>query len=83
MIKVWNYKVKKCMFTLQGHLDYVRTCEFHNELPWILSCSDDQTVRIWNWQNRMGIAILTGHSHYVMAATFHPEDTLIASCSLD
>jgi coatomer protein complex subunit alpha (xenin) len=71
------------MFTLTGHLDYVRTVQFHHELPWIVSCSDDQTVRIWNWQNRMGIAILTGHSHYVMAATFHPEDTLIASCSLD
>ena len=41
MIKVWNYKIKKCMFTLQGHLDYVRTVQFHAELPWILSCSDD------------------------------------------
>jgi len=49
LIKVWNYKVKKCMFTLTGHLDYVRTVEFHLELPWIVSCSDDQTVRIWNW----------------------------------
>lgn len=29
------------MFTLQGHLDYVRTVEFHIDLPWIVSCSDD------------------------------------------
>lgn len=48
-VKVWNYKTKKCMFTLNGHLDYVRTVEFHKELPWIISCSDDQTVRLWNW----------------------------------
>ena len=40
-VKVWNYKTKKCMFTLTGHGDYVRTVEFHAELPWILSCSDD------------------------------------------
>ena len=40
-VKVWNYKTKKCMFTLTGHLDYVRTVEFHNDLPWILSSSDD------------------------------------------
>jgi coatomer protein complex subunit alpha (xenin) len=40
-VKVWNYKLKKCLFTLQGHLDYVRTVEFHNELPWIISASDD------------------------------------------
>jgi coatomer protein complex subunit alpha (xenin) len=37
---------------LNGHLDYVRTVFFHPELPWILSASDDQTIRIWNWQNR-------------------------------
>ena len=82
-VKVWNYKTKKCLFTLTGHLDYIRTVEFHKDLPWICSSSDDQTIRIWNWQNRSVIAILTGHSHYVMSATFHPEDTLLASASLD
>lgn len=51
-IKVWSYQTRRCLFTLNGHLDYIRTVQFHSELPWILSCSDDQTVRIWNWQNR-------------------------------
>ena len=40
-VKVWNYKTKKCQFTLTGHLDYIRTVEFHKELPWICSSSDD------------------------------------------
>lgn len=63
-IKVWNFK--HALYTLSGHLDYVRTVEFHpNDLPWILSCSDDQTIRIWNWQSRNCLAILTGHNHYV------------------
>lgn len=57
--------------------------KFHHELPWIVSTSDDQTIRIWNWQNRSVIAILTGHTHYVMSAEFHPEDNLILSASLD
>ena len=30
-IKVWNYKLRRCLFTLVGHLDYIRTVEFHNE----------------------------------------------------
>lgn len=51
-IKVWSYQTRRCLFTLNGHLDYVRTVFFHNELPWIVSSSDDQTIRIWNWQNR-------------------------------
>ena len=51
---------------LQGHLDYVRTVFFHHTHPWILSASDDQTIRVWNWQSRTCIAILTGHNHYIM-----------------
>lgn len=61
-----SYKTRRCLFTLHGHLDYVRTVFFHPEQPWIISASDDQTIRIWNWQSRTCIAILTGHNHYIM-----------------
>ena len=82
-IKVWNYKLRRCIFTLLGHLDYIRTVEFHDDYPWILSASDDQTIRIWNWQSRSCIAVLTGHNHYVMCAHFHPKEDLVVSASLD
>lgn len=48
--QVWNYKLRRCLFTLLGHLDYIRTVAFHSEYPWIVSASDDQTIRTWNWQ---------------------------------
>lgn len=82
-IKVWNYKVRRCLFTLLGHLDYIRTVQFHNEHPWIVSASDDQTIRVWNWQSRTCISVLTGHNHYVMCAQFHPKQDLVVSASLD
>lgn len=82
-IKVWSYQTRRCLFTLNGHLDYVRTVFFHHELPWIISSSDDQTIRIWNWQNRSLICTMTGHNHYVMCAQFHPKDDLVVSASLD
>ncbi len=53
------------------------------EYPWILSSSDDQTIRVWNWQSRSCVCVLTGHSHYVMCAQFHPSDDLVVSASLD
>jgi WD40 repeat protein len=31
-IKVWNYQLKRCLFTLLGHLDYIRTVQFHHEV---------------------------------------------------
>lgn len=64
-------------------MDYIRTTVFHHEYPWILSASDDQTIRIWNWQSRACVSVLTGHNHYVMCAQFHPTDDLIVSASLD
>ena len=82
-IKVWSYQSRRCLFTLNGHLDYVRTVFFHHEQPWILSASDDQTIRIWNWQNRSLICTMTGHNHYAMCAQFHPKEDLIVSASLD
>lgn len=82
-IKVWNYKTRRCIFTLTGHLDYIRTVAFHHEHPWILSCSDDQTIRIWNWQSRSCVAVITGHNHYIMCARFHPTEDLIVSASMD
>ncbi|GLB42351.1 putative coatomer (COPI) alpha subunit C-terminus [Lyophyllum shimeji] len=84
-IKVWDIRPqnRRCLFTLHGHLDYVRTVQFHHEMPWILSCSDDQTIRIWNSTSRNCIAVLTGHSHYVMSAQFHPKEDLVVSASMD
>jgi len=75
--------MRRCIFTLLGHLDYIRTVQFHSSLPWIVSASDDQTIRVWNWQSRTCTSVLTGHSHYVMCAAFHPTDDLIVSASLD
>ncbi|GFY94974.1 coatomer, alpha subunit [Actinidia rufa] len=64
-------------------LIYIRTVQFHHEYPWIVSSSDDQTIRIWNWQSRTCISVLTGHNHYVMCASFHPKEDLVVSASLD
>lgn len=85
-IKVWDYKLKRCLFTLLGHLDYIRTVQFHpnaTQFPWILSASDDQTLRLWDFQKRTCLSVLTGHNHYVMCAQFHPSEDLIVSASLD
>jgi coatomer protein complex subunit alpha (xenin) len=62
-IKVWNYKTRRCLFTLNGHLDwqsraciailtghnhYVMCAQFHPKTDLIVSASMDQTVRVWD-----------------------------------
>jgi len=31
---------RRCLFTLHGHLDYIRTVQFHHEMPWIVRDGD-------------------------------------------
>jgi coatomer protein complex subunit alpha (xenin) len=67
-------------------LDYIRTVQFHPnaaQFSWILSASDDQTLRLWDFEKRTCLSVLTGHNHYVMSASFHPTEDLIVSASLD
>lgn len=72
------------MFTLEGHLDRIRTVQFHQKYLWIVSASDDRTVRIWNWESRACYSVLSGHTHSVMSASFHPQNNnLLLSASLD
>lgn len=81
------------LFSLVGHLDKIRSVEFHEQNPWIVSGSDDESIRIWNWESRECISILSGHTHSVMSASFFhlyedekekkKKETLILSASLD
>jgi len=84
-LKFWNYKTGQCLFTLLGHLDWIRTVQFHPDpnLPLVLSASDDQTLQIWDYRRRTCLSILTGHNHHVACAIFHPTANLIASTSTD
>jgi len=45
-IKLWNVYTGECLMTLKGHTDFV-TCINIAAEGWLLSCSNDKTVKIW------------------------------------
>ncbi|GKV21922.1 hypothetical protein SLEP1_g31846 [Rubroshorea leprosula] len=49
--KVWDYKSKTCVQTLEGHAHNVTAVHVHPELPIIITCSEDETVRLWDKAN--------------------------------
>eukprot|EP01004_Peranema_trichophorum_P003013 NODE_202_length_3244_cov_63.779558_g175_i0.p1 GENE.NODE_202_length_3244_cov_63.779558_g175_i0~~NODE_202_length_3244_cov_63.779558_g175_i0.p1 ORF type:complete len:1006 (+),score=232.17 NODE_202_length_3244_cov_63.779558_g175_i0:275-3019(+) len=69
----------------EAHQDYIRSIAVHDQLPYVLTSSDDMTVKLWDWskgwQNTM---VFEGHTHYVMGVVFNPKDpNTFATASLD
>lgn len=72
-IKVWNITSEsKANFSLLGHTGGVNTVNFYNgDKPYIVSGSDDKTVRVWDYQTKQTIATLEGHMSTVTSVMFH------------
>lgn len=77
-IKVPNFKRQKhfpfgpsiyapflCFLRLQvGHDNWVRGVMFHPGGKYLISCSDDKTLRIWDYKNKRCAKALAAHEHF-------------------
>ena len=72
-------------FTLNGHEKGVSSVEYapSGEKPYLVSASDDKTVRVWDYQTKQCIQVLQGHTNNVACASFHPSLPIILSGSED
>ena len=50
-IKIWDYTTKQVIFTLESHEDNITAISFHQELPLLITASEDQTCKFWNINN--------------------------------
>ena len=57
-IGIYRYKTRKCVITLQGHTDCINDLEFSPSENWLLSCSNDKTIRIWSMSTFECIQVL-------------------------
>lgn len=86
-LKVWGATGgnSAAHFTLTGHQRGVNCVEYAagGEKPYLISGSDDRTVRIWDYQTKHCIQTLSGHTNNVSAALFHPTLPIILTGSED
>lgn len=74
-LRVYNYNTGERIVQFEAHPDYIRGVAVHPTLPYVLTCSDDLTIKLWNWDNNwLCEQTYEGHQHYIMNVAFNPKD---------
>lgn len=85
-VKIWSLGSPHANFTLEAHetkgVNYV---DYYPQAdkPYLLTTSDDKTVKVWDYTTKSLIATLEGHTNNVSFACYHPELPVIISGSED
>lgn len=76
----------ECVATLSGHAGLfagVNAIAIHPQMNFLVSASDDKTVRLWNLRTYQQQHIFSGHSRFVQAVAVHPHLPQLASAGCD
>ena len=81
-VRVWDSQSLRCVATLRGHTDNVRSLA---SVPgkFVLSGSWDKTIRVWDCKSWHEVACLRGHSEATLALAVRPRDGVVFSGSFD
>ena len=84
-IRVYNYNTSEKITSFEAHPDYIRAIAVHPTQPFILTASDDMTIKRWDWNEGWKNSVTyAGHGHYVMSLAINPKDSnIFASGCLD
>lgn len=85
-VKIWSLGSSYANFTIEAHsTNCVNFVEYypHADKPYLVTSSDDRTIKVWDYQTKSCVATMAEHTHNVSFAIFHPEMPLIISGSED
>ena len=51
-VRVYNYNTMERVYDFEAHSDYLRSIAVHPTLPYIITSSDDMTIKLWDWEKR-------------------------------
>ncbi|KAK5780698.1 hypothetical protein RI543_001820 [Arxiozyma heterogenica] len=85
-VKVWSLGQSSPNFTLHtGQEKGVNYVDYYPlpDKPYLITSSDDLTIKVWDYQTKSCVATLEGHVANVSFAVFHPSLPIIISGSED
>ena len=66
-----------------GHTDGITSIAYHPDGSYVVSGSEDGTLRIWDLRTGACESVLEGHIHGVEAVAYHPDGSRVISGSAD
>ncbi|KAL7789848.1 WD40 repeat-like protein [Trichoderma ceciliae] len=78
-----DYNWSSCLQTLEGHSGWVKSVTFSADGRYLVSGSDDHTVKIWDAKTGKERQTLKGHSYSISSVAFSADGRHIASGSGD
>ena len=49
-VRVFNYNTHEKIISFDAHQDYIRSIAVHHTQPYLLTSSDDMTIKLWDWE---------------------------------
>ncbi|XBW34771.1 hypothetical protein QEN19_000337 [Hanseniaspora menglaensis] len=81
-VKIWTIGKADPNLTILAHeTEGVNFVEYypHQDKPYLITCSDDCSIKIWDYQTKSCVSTMEGHDYNVSFATFHPTLPIIIS----
>ncbi len=82
-VTLWDVASRSIKQRLEGHSGQVTGVAFSPDGQWIVSSSEDETVRLWKVADGTPGVVLRGHQYPVNGVAISADGTLIASAAGD
>jgi WD40 repeat protein len=76
-IRIWGLATGKCILTLKGHRDWVRSIAWSQDGKWLASGSDDTTIQVWELVTGQSTSTLDGYRDIVRSVTWSHDGTCL------
>ncbi|MDY6783241.1 MAG: NB-ARC domain-containing protein [Cyanobacteriota bacterium] len=77
-IKLWDIETGRCIRTLIGHKDWLRSLQFSPDGRILASGSVDRTIRLWDVATGECLRVLEGHTDITYRLVFIPSTSVFS-----